>query len=63
VIPPQNLEQHFREPVLARIEDRKLDVGERPAEVFGERWLRPRGGVIEGVGRARSAALDGDPLA
>src|SRR5207249_4268347 len=58
----EDLEQHLGEPVLARVENREDDVGERPAPVLDERRAAPRAAVRERIDRARRPALDRDAV-
>jgi len=59
----QDLEQRLGEPVLARVENREHDVGERAAAVLSERAAAAAQRTIRHrVGRARGAALHRDPF-
>src|SRR5439155_20780883 len=61
--PAENLEQHFREPILARVQDREYDVRQRTSAVLDERVATaPQRAVDHRVGRAGGAAADRDAL-
>ena len=63
-LPAQNLEQHLGEPVLARVENREDDVGERPApEVDERRGAAAHRPIGERIGRAHRSSLDGHTAA